>query len=135
MWRTEKPFYLLFSWKSTNSHYEAETPWGNSKARQKSFILPYKEEIVPNSLRVRNTDRDTYVLILNSLSYLIWIVYLCHFRHPVQYHNANAGRNTATQAMLWYIVPSVLLSILVCVPKFLEIRPFHGKYISVDNVS
>ena len=40
---------------------EAETLWGNSRARQKSFILPYKEEIVPNLLRVREyTDRDYY---------------------------------------------------------------------------
>ena len=44
---------------------EAETLWGNSRARQKSFILPYKEEIVPNLLRVREyTDRDYYFFFI-----------------------------------------------------------------------
>ena len=40
---------------------EAETLWGNSRARQKSFILPYKEEIVPNLLRVREYTACTQI--------------------------------------------------------------------------
>ena len=45
-----------------------------------------------------------------------------HYRHPVEYYNANCGSNTWKKAFFDYILPSLSLSIVICIPKFFEIK-------------
>ena len=44
-------------------------------------------------------------------------------RHPIQYHNANAGVNPWRKVLLIYVFPVLIFSLITNAPKFMETRP------------
>ena len=44
------------------------------------------------------------------------------FRHPVIYYNSNAGQNINKNAILHYLLPVLLVSIVATSPRFFEAK-------------
>jgi hypothetical protein len=45
---------------------------------------------------------------------------ISNFRHPVEYHNWQAGHNPWTRVLNSYVFPLNAFAVLICLPKFFE---------------
>ena len=52
----------------------------------------------------------------------VLIKFYFFFRHPVEYHNNHAGVNLFKKAFTTYILPVITLSVILCVPKWMELE-------------
>ena len=57
----------------------------------------------------------------NKIPLFVITVYF-FFRHPVEYHNNHAGVNLFKKAFTTYILPVITLSVILCVPKWMELE-------------
>ena len=49
-------------------------------------------------------------------------IYLLYLRHPIHYHNVNAGVNPWRKVLVSYVFPVVAVSFAINLPKFLELE-------------
>ncbi len=47
-------------------------------------------------------------------------------RHPIQYHNANAGVNPWQKTLRCYVLPVIILSLFFEFPRFMEFEVRYG---------
>ena len=68
-----------------------------------------------------------------------WYNINCSFRytavcHPFYYRESLAGR-TISSRVLMYVIPVIVISTIINIPKFLETELVFGKHVNEDNVT
>ena len=54
--------------------------------------------------------------------------------HPIYYRETLAGRSV-TSRVLMYVIPVILISTLINIPKFLELKLVYEEDVTEDNVT
>ena len=65
--------------------------------------------------------------------------YICLFRytavcHPFYYRESLAGR-TISSRVLMYVIPVIVISTIINIPKFLETELVFGENVNEDNIT
>ena len=72
---------------------------------------------------MQNTNQKEIIIKFHSFLQQSLFLSGLFSRHPIQYHNANAGVNTWRKVVLMYVCPVLLFSLVTNAPKFMETRP------------
>ena len=82
-----------------------------------------------------NREKWEDILVAILLQHITMVVFrytaVCH---PFYYRESLAGR-TISSRVLMYVIPVIVISTIINIPKFLETELVFGKHVNEDNVT
>ena len=82
-----------------------------------------------------NREKWEDILVAILLQHITMVVFrytaVCH---PFYYRESLAGRSI-TSRVLMYVIPVIVISTIINIPKFLETELVFGKHVNEDNVT